>query len=86
MNKKRYQELRNFIDESKYYHKDVANMIAINIACFSQNINKSKSNFTIDEASAICDGLDISMDDYFFNHNVSKNQTITPNNLKEEFK
>ncbi|MFM0919152.1 hypothetical protein Q1J32_09210 [Staphylococcus epidermidis] len=47
-------------------------MIAINPARFSQKINKSKSNFTIDEASALCDGLDISMDDYFFNHNVSK--------------
>ncbi|WP_439900609.1 helix-turn-helix domain-containing protein [Staphylococcus epidermidis] len=60
------------MDESKYSHKDIANMIAINSARFSQKINKSKSNFTIDEASELCDGLDISMDDYFFNHNVSK--------------
>ncbi|MDK7929362.1 helix-turn-helix transcriptional regulator [Staphylococcus hominis] len=72
MNTKRYQKLRNFIDESKYSHKEVADMIGITPARFSQKINKNKSNFTIDEASAICDVLDISMDDYFFNPNVSK--------------
>jgi len=72
LNTKRYQKLRNFIDESKYSHKEVADMIGITPARFSQKINKNKSNFTIDEASAICDVLDISMDDYFFNPNVSK--------------
>ena len=40
-------------------------MIGMTPARFSQKINKNKSNFTIDEASAICDVLDISMDDYF---------------------
>lgn len=72
MNKMRYQNLRNFIDESEYSHKDVVNMIGMNPARFSQKINRNKSNFTIDEASAICDVLDISMDDYFFNQNISK--------------
>ncbi|WP_218084120.1 helix-turn-helix domain-containing protein [Staphylococcus epidermidis] len=72
MNKRRYQDLRNFIDESMYSHKDVANIIGMNPARFSLKINKNKSNFTIDEASAICDVLDISMDDYFLNHNSSK--------------
>lgn len=72
MNTKRYQKLRNFIDESAYSHKEVAYMIGMTPARFSQKINKNKSNFTIDEASAICDVLDISMDDYFFNQNVSK--------------
>lgn len=72
MNTKRYQKLRNFIDESKYSHKEVADMIGMTPARFSQKINKNKSNFTIDEASAICDVLDISMDDYFFNPNVPK--------------
>ncbi|ARJ30150.1 plasmid maintenance system antidote protein VapI [Staphylococcus epidermidis] len=72
MNKKRYQDLRNFIDASQYSHKDVANMIGMNPARFSQKINRNKSNFTIDEASAICEVLDISMDEYFFNQNVSK--------------
>ena len=43
MNKKRYQDLRNFIDESKYSHKDVANMIGMNPARFSQKINKTKA-------------------------------------------
>ena len=42
MNKKRYQGLRNFIDESEYSHKDVANMIGMNPARFSQKINKTK--------------------------------------------
>ncbi|MCE5023450.1 helix-turn-helix transcriptional regulator [Staphylococcus simulans] len=72
MNKKRYQDLRNFIDASQYSHKDVANMIGMHPARFSQKINKNKSNFTIDEASAICEVLNISMDEYFFNQNVSK--------------
>ncbi|TBW88370.1 helix-turn-helix domain-containing protein [Staphylococcus hominis] len=72
MNTKRYQKLRNFIDESKYSHKEVATMIGMRPAMFSQKINKNKSNFTIDEASAICDVLDISMDDYFYNSDVSK--------------
>lgn len=35
MNKKRYQDLRNFIDESMYSHKDVANIIGMNPARFS---------------------------------------------------
>lgn len=72
VNKVRYQSLRNFIDESEYTHKQVADMIGMNPARFSQKINKNKSNFTIDEASAICTVLKISMDDYFFNQNVSK--------------
>lgn len=54
VNKVRYQNLRNFIDESEYTHKQVADMIGMNPARFSQKINKNKSNFTIDEASAIC--------------------------------
>ncbi len=65
VNKVRYQNLRNFIDESEYTHKQVADMIGMNPARFSQKINKNKSNFTIDEASAICTVLKISMDDYF---------------------
>jgi len=65
MNKNRYQDLRNFIDASPYTHKDVADMIDMNPARFSQKINRNKSNFTIDEASAICEVLGISMDDYF---------------------
>lgn len=72
MNKKRYQKLRNFIDESPYSHKDIADEIGMKPAIFSQKINKNKSNFTIDEASFICSFLDISMDEYFFNGNVSK--------------
>ena len=63
---------RNFIDESKYSHKQVALMIGMTPSKFSQKINKNKSNFTIDEASAICEVLKISMDKYFFNPNVSK--------------
>ncbi|MGK8365153.1 helix-turn-helix domain-containing protein [Staphylococcus aureus] len=76
MNKVRYQNLRNFIDESEYTHKQVADMIGMNPARFSQKINKNKSNFTIDEASAIYTVLKISMDDYFFNQNVSKMKRI----------
>lgn len=72
MTRQRYKELRLLLEKEGIRHKDVANMIGMNPARFSQKINRNKSNFTIDEASAICFALDISMDDYFFNHNVSK--------------
>lgn len=72
MSKQRYKELRLLLEREGIRHKEVADMIGMNPARFSQKINRNKSNFTIDEASAICDALDISMDDYFFNKNVSK--------------
>lgn len=72
MSKQRYKELRLLLEREGIRHKEVADMIGMNPARFSQKINRNKSNFTIDEASAICDELDISMDDYFFNKNVSK--------------
>ena len=72
MSKQRYKELRLLLEREGIRHKEVANMIGMNPARFSQKINRNKSNFTIDEASAICDALDISMDEYFFNKSVSK--------------
>lgn len=72
MSKQRYKELRLLLEREGIRHKEIANMIGMNPARFSQKINRNKSNFTIDEASAICDALDISMDEYFFNKNVSK--------------
>lgn len=72
MSKQRYKELRLLLEREGIRHKEVADMIGMNPARFSQKINRNKSNFTIDEASAICDALDISMDEYFFNKNVSK--------------
>lgn len=72
MSKQRYKELRLLLEREGIRHKEVADMIGMNPSRFSQKINRNKSNFTIDEASAICDALDISMDDYFFNKNVSK--------------
>ncbi|MGL4008906.1 helix-turn-helix domain-containing protein [Staphylococcus nepalensis] len=72
MSKQRYKELRLLLEREGIRHKEVADMIGMNPARFSQKINRNKSNFTIDEASAICDALDISMDEYFFNKSVSK--------------
>lgn len=72
MSKQRYKELRLLLEREGIRHKEVADMIGMKPARFSQKINRNKSNFTIDEASAICDALDISMDEYFFNKNVSK--------------
>ncbi|WP_336848998.1 helix-turn-helix transcriptional regulator [Staphylococcus nepalensis] len=72
MSKQRYKELRLLLEREGIRHKEIANMIGMNPARFSQKINRNKSNFTIDEASAICNVLDISMDEYFFNKNVSK--------------
>ncbi|WP_426457002.1 helix-turn-helix domain-containing protein [Staphylococcus cohnii] len=72
MTQQRYKELRLFLEKEGIRHKEVADMIGMNPARFSQKINRNKSNFTIDEASAICYALNISMDEYFFNQNVSK--------------
>lgn len=72
MTRQRYKELRLFLEKEGIRHKEVADMIGMNAARFSQKINRNKSNFTIDEASAICLALNISMDEYFFNQNVSK--------------
>lgn len=72
MSNQRYKELRLLLEREGIRHKEAADMIGMNPARFSQKINRNKSNFTIDEASAICDALDISMDEYFFNKNVSK--------------
>jgi len=72
MTKQRYKELRLLLEREGIRHKEVAEMIGMNTARFSQKINRNRSNFTIDEASAICNVLNISMDDYFFNKNVSK--------------
>lgn len=47
-------------------------MIGMKPSRFSQKINRNKSDFTIEEASAICSVLRISMDEYFFNNNFSK--------------
>lgn len=72
MTKQRYKELRLLLEREGIRHKEVAHLIGMNTARFSQKINRNRSNFTIDEASAICNVLNISMDDYFFNKNVSK--------------
>ncbi|MDW4471025.1 helix-turn-helix transcriptional regulator [Staphylococcus saprophyticus] len=72
MSNQRYKKLRLLLEKEDIRHKEVADLIGMNPARFSQKINRNKSNFTIDEASAICKVLDISMDEYFFNHNVSK--------------
>ncbi|MDN8847955.1 helix-turn-helix transcriptional regulator, partial [Staphylococcus aureus] len=72
MRHQRYKAVRLFLEREGIRHKEVADLIGMNPARFSQKINRNKSNFTIDEASAICEVLDISMDEYFFNHNVSK--------------
>lgn len=72
MSNQRYKKLRLLLEKEDIRHKEVADLIGMSPARFSQKINRNKSNFTIDEASAICEVLDISMDEYFFNHNVSK--------------
>lgn len=72
MSNQRYKKLRLLLEKEDIRHKEVADLIGMNPARFSQKINRNKSNFTIDEASAICEVLDISMDEYFFNHYVSK--------------
>ena len=72
MNTKRYQKLRNFIDESKYSHKEVADMIGITPARFSQKINRNKSDFTLQEASLLCYILDLNMNEFFYNPDVPK--------------
>lgn len=72
MSHQRYKELRLLLEKEGIRHKELADFIGMNPARFSQKINRNKSNFTIDEASAICEALNISMDEYFFNRNVPK--------------
>ncbi|HEC2150326.1 TPA: helix-turn-helix transcriptional regulator [Staphylococcus delphini] len=69
---KRHIKLRLLLDEKGLKHKEVAEMINMTPALFSQKINRNKSDFTLVEASKICDVLGISMDDYFFVSDVSK--------------
>lgn len=72
MSRQRYKKLRVLLESEGILHKEIAEIIGMRPAIFSQKINRNKSNFTIDEASAICEALDISMDEYFFNQDVSK--------------
>lgn len=68
----RYINLKVYLTKKGIKHAEVAKMIGMNPSRFSQKINRNKSDFTIEEASAICSVLRISMDEYFFNNNFSK--------------
>ncbi|UXR70261.1 helix-turn-helix domain-containing protein [Staphylococcus sp. IVB6246] len=72
MSEKRHKKLRLLIEDRGLKHREVAEMIGMKPSKFSQKINRNKSDFTLQEASMICDALNVSMDDYFFVDNVSK--------------
>lgn len=67
-----YLKLKMYLLENDIKHKDVAKLLGITPALFSQKINKNKSNFTLDEASKICSEYNLSMHEYFFNDNFPK--------------
>lgn len=67
-----YLKLKMFLLENGIKHKDVADLLEMAPALFSQKINKKNSNFTIDEASLICDKYGLDMHEYFFNEYFSK--------------
>ena len=68
----RYINLKVYLTKKGIKQAEVAKMIGMKPSRFSQKINRNKSDFTIEEASAICSVLRISMDEYFFNNNFSK--------------
>ncbi|GGI30893.1 helix-turn-helix domain-containing protein [Staphylococcus chromogenes] len=72
MSTRRYVNLRLLLEKRGLKHQEVAKMIGMTPAKFSQKINRNKSDFTLAEASLICDVLNVSMDEYFFVHDVSK--------------
>ncbi|MCS4486344.1 helix-turn-helix domain-containing protein [Staphylococcus americanisciuri] len=72
MSKERHVKLRLLLEERGLKHQEVAQMVGMKPSKFSQKINRNKSDFTLKEASLICNVLDISMDEYFFVQDVSK--------------
>lgn len=72
MGKERHVKLRLLLEERGLKHQEVARMVGMKPSKFSQKINRNKSDFTLKEASLICNVLDISMDEYFFVQDVSK--------------
>lgn len=72
MSNERHVKLRLLLEERGIKHQEVAQMIGMKASKFSQKINRNKSDFTLKEASLICNVLDISMDEYFFVDNVPK--------------
>lgn len=72
MSKERHVKLRLLLEERGLKHQEVARMVGMKPSKFSQKINRNKSDFTLKEASLICNVLDISMDEYFFVQDVSK--------------
>lgn len=67
-----YLKFKMFLLENDIKHKDVAKLLDINPALFSQKINKKNSNFSLDEASIICSEYDLDLHEYFFNDYFSK--------------
>lgn len=72
MSTRRYVNLRLLLEKRGLKYQEVAKMIGMTPAKFSQKINRNKSDFTLAEASLICDVLNVSMDVYFFVYDVSK--------------
>lgn len=66
-----YLKFKMFLLENDIKHKDVAKLLGINPALFSQKINKKNSNFSLDEASVICAKYGLDLHEYFFNENFS---------------
>lgn len=66
-----YLKFKMFLLEKDIKHKEVADLIGIKPALFSQKINKKNSNFTLDEASIICAKYQLDLHEYFFNEYFS---------------
>lgn len=72
MNRDRFKKLKLLLVERDIKQKELAEKVGIAAVSLNQKINRNGSSFTLDEASRICDYLEISLDDYFFVENVSK--------------
>ncbi|WJP97105.1 helix-turn-helix domain-containing protein [Macrococcus bovicus] len=72
MKRKPHMKLRTLMIEKDVKQKELAGVLGITQSLFSQKLNKNKSSFTLEEATVICDYLNINMHDYFFDENVLK--------------
>lgn len=65
MNDFGYIELKKYLIEHNIKHSDLADMLDISKTAFSKKINRNGSDFTLEEARAICVKYGIEMQDFF---------------------
>ncbi|MCZ8541992.1 helix-turn-helix transcriptional regulator [Psychrobacillus psychrodurans] len=70
MNRDSFKKLQLFLVEKNIKQKELAEKVGIPAVSLNQKIHRNGSSFTLEEASRICEYLDLSLDEYFFVENV----------------